>query len=234
MTVNNLNAFAVQLLELAVQTGAGRLPVIADAAAVLPPHGAVDVLVDLYDLPGERGSVVLYLHNSASRPRNLRLTAPLEWEPWNQRYRVKGTALRIEQGGAPASEQYRRRRIGQLRRQKVGSAVRSAGGSLWRRATGALQEFRANRARAAADAAAAREARLSAQRREEPITVPLAPSRASGVNEERPAQQRERVQWPDPDVDPSRSPRPVDEGRPAPSEEDARPERPRLDFPDEF
>ncbi|HET8985125.1 MAG TPA: hypothetical protein VFN03_05125, partial [Trueperaceae bacterium] len=126
MTVNNLNTFAVQLLELAVQTVAGRLPVIADAAAVLPPHGAVDVLVDLYDLPGDRGTVTLYLHNSASRPRSLRLTAPLEWEPWNQRYRVKGTGLRIDQAGAPASEQYRRRRIGQLRRQKVGSALRAA------------------------------------------------------------------------------------------------------------
>ncbi len=166
MTVNNLNPFAVQLLELAVQTGAGRLPVIADAAAVLPPHGAVDVLVDLYDLPGDRGTVTLYLHTSASRPRSLRLTAPLEWEAWNQRYRVKGTGLRIEQAGAPASEQYRRRRIGQLRRQRLGAALKAASGSALRRVTGLVRDVSARRARAAAAAAAAREASVAAQRRE--------------------------------------------------------------------
>lgn len=230
MTVNNLNAFAVQLLELAVHTGAGRLPVIADAAAVLPPHGAVDVLVDLYDLPGDRGTVDLYLYNSASRPRSLRLTAPLEWEPWNQRYRVKGTALRTDQAGVPASEQYRRRRVGQLRRQKMGSAFQAAGASLWRRVTGAVQELRDNRAKAAA-AAAARKARSTALQRESPISVPLAPSRSVAPGEG-PAQPRERVEWPEAGVD--RTERPTADPRAPARDEEAQPDRPRLDFPDEF
>lgn len=243
MTVNNLNGFAVQLLELAVQTAAGRTPVIADAAAVLPPHGAVDVLVDLYDLPGDRGTVTLYLHNSASRPRSLRLTAPLEWEPWNQRYRVKGTALRIDQAGAPASEQYRRRRMGELRRQKVGSAFRTTGSSLWRRVTGAIEALKVRRARAAAAAAAAssaaREARTGAVRRESPISVPLAPSRSVGSSEAAAQQQRERVQWPEGGLD--RQERsgtdaapPAAPSRPTPPDDAQHHERQRLDFPDEF
>jgi hypothetical protein len=222
----------VQLLELAVQTVAGRLPVIADAAAVLPPHGAVDVLVDLYDLPGDRGTVTLYLHNSASRPRSLRLTAPLEWEAWNQRYRVKGTGLRIEQAGAPASEQYRRRRIGQLRRQRLGAALKAASGSALRRVTGLVRDVRARRARAAAAAAAAREASVAALRRESPISVPLAPSRSAASGEGPGTPARERVEWPAAGLagsEPPTAPR-------TPPGPDAEPdkERPRLDFPDEF
>jgi len=228
MTVNNLNAFAVQLLELAVQTGTGRPPVIADAAAVLPPHGAVDVLVDLSDLPGDRGTVTLYLHNSASRPRSLRLTAPLEWEPWNQRYRVKGTAIRIDQAGVPASEQYRRRRIGQLRRQKLGAAFRAVGGSVARRVTGALQDLRASRARAAAEAAA-RKARTATLQRESPIAVPLAPSRSAASGDGQVARPGERVEWPDAGVQ-----RPTADPRAPGTDEEVQRDRPRLDFPDEF
>ena len=239
MTVNNLNSFAVQLLELAVQTGASSVPVIADAAAVLPPHGAVDVLVDLYDLPGDRGSVSLYLHNSATRPRSLRLTAPLEWEPWNQRYRVKGTALRIEQAGAPASEQYRRRRIGELRRQRIGAALNAAGSSVWRKATDAVAELRARRARAAAAAAANREARTAASQRESPISVPLAPSRSATQGEGEAQQRRERVEWPAAGMDGSERStaepqQPSLAPRPAADDDERQPERPRLDFPDEF
>ena len=251
MTVNNLNSFAVQLLELAVQTSAGGLPVIADAAAVLPPHGAVDVLVDLYDLPGDRGTVTLYLHNSASRPRSLRLVAPLEWEAWNQRYRVKGTALRIDQAGAPASEQFRRKRIGELRRQKVGSALKSAGSSVGRRVTGVFDDLKERRARAAADAAASRKARAAALQRETPISVPLAPSRsaasatssgpsASGPQDEgEAAPPRERVEWPDAGIDAPESlgaeqRPPTTAHEPSASDDDRRAERPRLDFPDEF
>lgn len=242
MTVNNLNAFPVQLLELTVQTGSGRQPVIADAAAVLPPHGAVDVAADLYDLPGERGSLALYLHSTASRPRSLRLVAPLEWEPWNQRYRVKGTDLRVEQSSVPASELYRRRRLGQLRRQRVGAAVVGAGASAVRGVTGAARQLQERRRRAAAAALAAREARTASGMRESPITVPLAPSRSrsdveggtAGVHTEggNPHGGRERLTWPDEYRDPPER-RSGKDGAP-PAVDDPPRERQRLDFPDEF
>lgn len=184
MTVNNLNPYAVQLLELAVQTGAARLPVIADAAAVLPPHGAVDVAVDLFDLPGERGTVALYLHTTAGRQRSLRLLAPLEWEPWNQRYRVKGTALRVEASSAPASETFRRRRLGQLRRQRLRARV---GGVLERVRSGVVdlwQGLNERRISALARAAAGREARATAAMKKTAISVPLAPSRSSAARQD--------------------------------------------------
>lgn len=258
MTVNNLNAFPVQLLELTVQTGSGRQPVITDAAAVLPPHGAVDVAADLYDLPGERGSLALYLHSTASRPRSLRLVAPLEWEPWNQRYRVKGTDLRVEQSNVPASELYRRRRLGQLRRQRVGAAVVGVGASAVRGVTGAVRQLQERRRHAVAAALAAREARSAAAMRESPITVPLAPSRARSDDEggtegarsqgarsestrsesarsesARSESGRERLTWPDRYRDAPES----SNGRGPGSEQaddDPPRERPRLDFPDEF
>src|SRR5690606_27085973 len=233
MTVNNLNAFPVQLLELTVQTGSGRQPVIADAAAVLPPHGAVDVLADLYDLPGERGTVALYLHNSASKPRSLRLLAPLEWEPWNQRYRVKGTGLRVERSGAPASELYRRRRLGQLRRRRIGSAAATAVGSVWRGVTGAVRELQVRRAKAAAAAAAAREARSGSFPRESPITVPLAPSRSERIDAGAADAYRDRVEWPGEHRDATDEAVEVAGGTPATGDEPPR-ERQRLDFPDEF
>ena len=233
MTVNNLNAYAVQLLELSVQTSGSKQPVIADAAAVLPPHGAVDVVVDLYDLPGEHGTVALYLHSTAARPRSLRLVAPLEWEPWNQRYRVKGTGLRVEQSRAPASETYRRRRLGQLRRQRAGAAVVATGSSLVSGVTGAVRQWQERRAKAAAAAAAAREARSGAAARETPITVPLAPSRSTRHDGGGSEAYRERVAWPDEPRDEAERPAPREQPA-TPADDDAARVRPRLDFPDEF
>src|SRR5690606_22896016 len=70
VTVNNLNPYPVQLLEIAVRTSGGKLPVVADASAVVPPNGAVDVVVDMSDLPGERGTLELYLYTTKVAPRS--------------------------------------------------------------------------------------------------------------------------------------------------------------------
>src|SRR5690606_31189131 len=95
MTVSNLNAYPMQLLELTVRVSGLRQPVVADASAVVPPHGAVDVVADLAELPGDSGSFELYLFGTRARPRTVRLTVPLEWEPWNQRYRLRATGQRV-------------------------------------------------------------------------------------------------------------------------------------------
>ena len=119
VTVNNLNPYPVQLLEIAVRTSAGRLPVVADASAVVPPNGAVDVVADIADLPGERGSLELYLYNNKVAPRSLRLLVPVDWEPWNQRYRVRATAQHVEGTRVVASEVRQRQERAAVRRGKV-------------------------------------------------------------------------------------------------------------------
>ncbi|MFO7543929.1 MAG: hypothetical protein R6W77_00370 [Trueperaceae bacterium] len=109
MTLSNLNAFPLQLLELAVRARGLNAPVVAEAAAVVPPHGSVDVVADFFDMPGDAGQVEVYLFSTRMRGRTLRMSAPLEWEPWDRRYRVKALASRITLGRALASQQRTRR-----------------------------------------------------------------------------------------------------------------------------
>lgn len=109
MTLSNLNAFPLQLMELAVRARGGPAPVVAEAAAVVPPHGSVDVVADFFDMPGDAGQVEVYLFSNRMRGRTLRMTAPLEWEPWDRRYRVKALSARIVLGRALASQQRTRR-----------------------------------------------------------------------------------------------------------------------------
>ncbi len=108
LTLSNLNAYPLQLLELAVRTRGSRLPVVAEAGSVVPPHGAVDVTAELFDLPGDAGVIDLYLYSGGNRRRIWRLSAPLEWEPWTRAFRVKALAARIT-GVARLASQERRR-----------------------------------------------------------------------------------------------------------------------------
>ncbi len=108
LALSNLNPYPVQLLELAVRAARGGLPVVAEAGAVVPPNGAVDVAADLFGLPGDDGVVELYLYTNKLTARTFRLSAPLEWEPWARRYRVKALEGRTEVARTLASEDRRR------------------------------------------------------------------------------------------------------------------------------
>ncbi len=185
VTFNNLNPYPVQLLEVAVRTGTGRIPVVAEASAVVPPNGAVDVVADLHDLPGERGVLQAYVFATRSRPQNLRLSVPLEWEPWNLRYRVKATQQRVESSQGVASEQVSRMEraaaVRTARKERLGAAVKGlservsdAAASVTDRARAAAA---ARQARARAAAAERTQRRAEAAEPTGPISVPLPPSR---------------------------------------------------------
>lgn len=107
LTLSNLNAYPLQLLELAVRTRGSRLPVVAEAGSVVPPHGAVDVTAELFDLPGDAGVIDLYLYSGGNRRRIWRLSAPLEWEPWTRAFRVKALAARVTPVARLASQERR-------------------------------------------------------------------------------------------------------------------------------
>lgn len=222
MTVSNLNAYPMQLLELALRVSGRRQPVVAEASAVVPPHGAVDVVADLADLPGDSGSFEVYLHGTRSRPRSVKLVVPLEWEPWNQRYRLLATGQRVERAGALPSSALLRTERGRRRAVRFAAASRSFASAVANAVSSGLgrlsHEARRSKARfleARAAQAAVREARAAEARpqRPVPITVPFGP--------------RGRAETPLPAAGP---------GTALPQQAPQMPDhmRQRLDFPDEF
>lgn len=179
VTVNNLNSYPVQLLEIAVRTNAGRVPVVADASAVVPPNGAVDVVADISDLPGERGTLELYLYNTKVAPRSMRLIVPLDWEPWNQRYRVRATAQHLEATRVVASEVRQRQERAAVRRDRMKEWVGSTALGVSERAGELRREVAAKRRQAARERHERRAAiGAGAEAREGPFSVPLAPTGA--------------------------------------------------------
>lgn len=154
LALSNLNPYPVQLLELSVRAARGGLPVVAEAGAVVPPNGAVDVAADLFDLPGDGGVIELYLYTNKLRAKTFRLSAPLEWEPWARRYRVKALAGRTEAAQRLASEDRRRfegleyaRERRRVKRAAVAGAVRERAEGLRRQVEG-YRAARAERDRA--------------------------------------------------------------------------------------
>ncbi len=238
VTFNNLNPYPVQLLEVALTTGGGRLPVVADASAVVPPNGAVDVVADVSDLPGERGTLQVFVFATKARPQNLRVTVPLEWEPWNLRYRVRATRQRVDASRGTASEQVTRMQRAAARRSAVRARLDAAarGVSRWvGESLGALAERRREAARARSEAM--RAAREEAERRSAegeptgPFAVPLPPSRhRSQAEPQRPLHHEDEG----PEPGDSRAPEAVTVGEPRAEEKAEERERPRLEFPDEF
>lgn len=251
MTVSNLNTYPMQLLEFAVRVSGRRQPAVADANAVVPPQGAVDVVADLMDLPGEGGTFELYLHGTRSRPRTVKLVVPLEWEPWNQRYRLRATGQRVERAGTLPSSGLMRSERGRRRAARVSAAasgVSGAVGGAARRLGSELAQRRsrylAARAARAAAARAAREAE-SQSLRPVPTAVPFSPGRRSEQQAPAPVGRSSLPQSAEAAGAPWRTRAPFpDSSEPAADEQDPQtdprslgddePPRRRLDFPDEF
>ena len=249
VTVNNLNAYPVQLLEIAVRTSAGKLPVVADASAVVPPNGAVDVVADIVDLPGDRGTLELYLYNTKVAPRSLRLAVPIDWEPWNQRYRVRATAQRLEATRVVASEARQRQEKAAVRRGRMKKLVGSTTQGISERAGEVRRDLAARRERAAKERRLRSEAeREAAERRrgehqEGPFSVPLAPSPGRRAGDQPRDEARDEARE-EPRHEPGDEPRRLRDEPAEPGEtrapddlevSDREPEPPRrLEFPDDF
>ncbi|HEX7022968.1 MAG TPA: hypothetical protein VF171_08940, partial [Trueperaceae bacterium] len=88
LTVSNLGDVPVQILELAVSTDRMSAPVTAEVAELVRPSASLRFRTRLDKIVGETGSLSLYLYAPGTARRYFRLTAGLEWEPWNGRYKV--------------------------------------------------------------------------------------------------------------------------------------------------
>lgn len=87
LTVSNLNAYAVQVLELALKTPDMDAPITAEVAAVVPPEGSVVIEEPLPGIAGDEGRLNLYFYTAGSK-RIYRLQAAFAVEPWNNRYKI--------------------------------------------------------------------------------------------------------------------------------------------------
>lgn len=148
LTLSNLNPWPVQLLELAVRTRGLRQPVVAEAGSVVPPNGAVDVVAELYDLPGDVGVVELFLYSTRGGRRTYRLSAPLEWEPWDKRFKVRALASKVTPVGALASQERRRDERRSYRSAKRRERQREFAEATWRRAEEFTKQVKERRAAA--------------------------------------------------------------------------------------
>ncbi len=109
MTVSNLGATPIQLLELSVLTNGAQAPNSAEVGAVVPPHGAVDVAAEVHEMAGDEGRIDLFVYVPSMRPKTFRLRARLRWEPWNARFRLVPLEQRIDKArGLASSARYRR------------------------------------------------------------------------------------------------------------------------------
>lgn len=87
LTVSNLNAYAVQVLELALKTPEMDAPITAEVAAVVPPEGSVVIEEPLPGIAGDEGRLNLYFYAAGSK-RLYRVQASFAVEPWNNRYKI--------------------------------------------------------------------------------------------------------------------------------------------------
>ncbi len=205
LTLSNLNPWPVQLLELAVRTRGLRQPVVAEAGSVVPPNDAVDVVVDLYDLPGEVGVVDLFLYSNRGGHRTYRLSAPLEWEPWDKRFRIRPLSSRVVPVKKIASQEKRKHERRSYESAKRRERQKEFAEAAWRRAEELTRKVRDNRT-------AAPEKRVAV----------LAGEHMGPAPRRRRDDGSERLYVPEMNGDPAQKKSPLPE-----------PER-RLDFPDEF
>ncbi len=213
LTLSNLEATPLQLLELAVRTRGQRRPVVAEAGAVVPPNGAVDVVAELYDLPGEVGVVELFLYSGRGRRRTFRLSAPLEWEPWAKRFRIVALSSVVTPVQRLASQELRRQERRAYETAKRRERSRELMEATWRKAGEFSQQLKERRA-------GATEKRVAAMAGDQLPLPPRAPQHdryADGYQGDAGAPQG-------------------DHERDAATEREREPTapRPRLDFPDEF
>lgn len=88
MTVSNLNAYPVQLLEIALKTPEMDAALTLEVAQIIAPEASTTVKEALPQLEGEEGKLTLYFYLSGGSKRYVSLQANFEFEPWDARYKV--------------------------------------------------------------------------------------------------------------------------------------------------
>lgn len=92
LKVSNLNAFPVQLLEIAVQSELMSTPFMVEAAEIIAPQAAIELEAVLpNNIVGDGGTIEIYVYSSKRQNKIFRLATKFEWEPWASRYKVAPT-----------------------------------------------------------------------------------------------------------------------------------------------
>ena len=108
LKVSNLNDYAVQLLEMSVQSDLMPAPFLIEAAEILSPHGAVELEAVLPNkIVGEAGLLEIYVLLSKRRNKLYRLRTRFEWEPWANRYKVEATGQQLRRVYKLASTRFK-------------------------------------------------------------------------------------------------------------------------------
>lgn len=216
LTLSNLEPWPVQLLELSVRTRGTQGARVVEAGAVVPPRGAVDVSAELFDLPGDSGTIDLYLYASRGA-RTYRVSAPLEWEPWGERYRIRALTATVLQARELPSEELARKQRRAYRKERAA-----------RRQRALLDETRRG---AKALMTRVGEAAQKVTERDAGELEPGAQARR--FREEPPARAQSSAQSSAQSGAPGGGQRTTPGGAPEGERSEA-PARPRLEFPDEF
>ena len=126
MTVSNLNAYPVQLLEIALKTPEMNAAVTLEVAQIIAPEASVKVKEALPQLEGEEGKLTLYFYLSGGSKRYVSLQANFEFEPWDARYKVSplGQTLTPFRQLASANVSKQKERSWQEGREKLAQEAR--------------------------------------------------------------------------------------------------------------
>lgn len=84
---SNMHYEPVQLLRIAVHGANGQARVV-ETTALVGPRRAVELEASVPITPGGSGRLDLYLYVPAAPSRAWRLSVPLGWEPWSQRFKA--------------------------------------------------------------------------------------------------------------------------------------------------
>ena len=110
LSISNLNPYPIQLLEFSIKTNIMMHAMMIDITDVASPHNTITLEAELEGLEGETGVIELYAYTAATNRQIYRLKANLNWEPWNNRYKVETTGQTLNMSRTLASANVSRQR----------------------------------------------------------------------------------------------------------------------------
>lgn len=147
MTVNNLNAYPVQLLEVSLKSGDMKLPVVAEIGELVPPNSSLKVRDRLTGLWGDGGRLELYFYAASNVKRYFKLQGDFLWEPWHGYYKINPSGQSISRTKRLASDSLRRARERQWRQEEAERKREQARAERQERQTRAARDARGERER---------------------------------------------------------------------------------------
>ena len=115
LIVSNLNAYSVQLLEVALKTPEMHTPISIEAAHLVPANTSLQLDEPLPEFIGEQGTLNLYFYAAWGEPPYFKLRAPFAWEPWYMRYKVSPRLQSVEPATMLPSEALKTHRVREVR-----------------------------------------------------------------------------------------------------------------------